>query len=415
MSGRSQSRGRTAAVLFTLAACSFVAQAQPAGPTVRFGGATFQQLGHSLLVTTTNGAGTLRSVIDWRSFSVPQGSVTHFLQPSADSTSINRVTGNKPSEIFGTLSSNGHLVLVNPSGIAVGTGAVIDTAGFTASALGMSDDDAFAGRLRYRADKGKGEVDVRGRILARGGDVVLLGTSVQVDKDAIVQAPNGAVILAAGQQVAFTARGLEGIVLELTAPGDKAVNLGRLEAGAVGMFASQLRHTGAIQAGHVILQGDKVRLEQGGKDKDKEKDKDKDKPGNPGNGNAGGSGNNGNNGENSGSSGNTGSGGGTASGGTASPPPDDIRMDNIVITDAGSGNTSGGGSHPSSSPPAQSSPPPASSPQAQVLLAAMQSHAAATILNNGEVVAGLKAPELPAAPADRPARARPDPALQCTR
>ena len=95
----------------------------------------------TLLVTTSNGAGTQHSVIDWRSFSVPAGSTTHFLQPDVDSTSINRVTGNKPSEIFGTLSSNGRLVLVNPSGIAVGQGAVIDTAGFTASALAMSDAD----------------------------------------------------------------------------------------------------------------------------------------------------------------------------------------------------------------------------------------------------------------------------------
>jgi filamentous hemagglutinin family protein len=221
-----------------------------------------QQLGKSLLVTTTDCAGTQRSVIDWRSFSVPAGSVTHFLQPGADSTSINRVLGNKPSEILGTLSSNGRLVLVNPSGIAVGPGATVDTAAFTASALALSDADALAGRMRFSAERRHPGVDVQGQVLARSGDVVLLGTDVNVGKDALVQAPNGAVLLAAGQTLELTGRGLEGIVLQVTSPADRAVNLGRLEGDAVGLFASQLRHTGVIAADQVVLAGDKVRLEQ---------------------------------------------------------------------------------------------------------------------------------------------------------
>ncbi|MBK6008311.1 filamentous hemagglutinin N-terminal domain-containing protein [Ramlibacter ginsenosidimutans] len=240
------------------------AMAQPVGPDVRLGNAQFQQLGKSLLVTTTDGAGTRRSVIDWRSFSVPAGSITHFLQPGPDSTSINRVLGNKPSDILGTLSSNGQLVLVNPSGIAIGPGATVDTAAFTASALALSDADALAGRMRFSAERGHRGVDVQGQVLARSGDVVLLGTDVNVGKDAIVQAPNGAVLLGAGQTVALTGRGIEGIVLQVTSPADRAVNLGRLEGDAVGMFASQLRHTGVIAANHVVLAGDKVRLEQGG-------------------------------------------------------------------------------------------------------------------------------------------------------
>jgi filamentous hemagglutinin family protein len=56
---------------------------------------------------------------------VPQGGSTRFNQPDAASTSINRVLGNDPSRILGTLSSNGRLVLVNPSGITVGQGAAV--------------------------------------------------------------------------------------------------------------------------------------------------------------------------------------------------------------------------------------------------------------------------------------------------
>src|SRR5438132_1714133 len=129
--------GSRAALRVTVAAVlaiggNAMAAPQPSGTAVQ-GTATFQPVGNSLLVTTTNAPGTNRSVINWNSFSVPAGTLTHFQQPSVNSTSINRVTGGKLSDIQGTLSSNGSLVLVNPAGIALGRNALVDTAGFTAS------------------------------------------------------------------------------------------------------------------------------------------------------------------------------------------------------------------------------------------------------------------------------------------
>ena len=125
------------------------AVAQPSGHQVIRGGATLTYTCRNLLVQTSNGSRTNHSAINWEAFSVPGGSTTHFLQPSASSTSINRVIGPDPSAIYGTLSSNGKLVLVNPAGIAVGPGGVVDTAGFTASTLSMSESDAAAGRLVF--------------------------------------------------------------------------------------------------------------------------------------------------------------------------------------------------------------------------------------------------------------------------
>ena len=55
-----------------------------------------------------------------------------------------------PSSIFGTLSApTAGWCWSTRAGIAVGAGAVVDTAGFTASTLRMSDADAIAGRLRF--------------------------------------------------------------------------------------------------------------------------------------------------------------------------------------------------------------------------------------------------------------------------
>ena len=236
------------------------ARAQPTGAQVIHGTASFNQQGANLTVTTQNGAATSHSAINWQSFSVPQGSTTHFAQPTASSMSINRVVAANPSAILGTLSSNGHLVLVNPSGITVGAGAVVDTARFTASTLRMGDADALAGTLRFSGGEGA-TLRINGQVVARQGDVVLIGQAVETGASAVVQSPQGATVLAAGQSVSITGRGLEGIFFEVQAPADQALNLGRLEGDAVGIFAGTLRHSGIVQtqatgtaSGRVLIQ-----------------------------------------------------------------------------------------------------------------------------------------------------------------
>ncbi|MDO9203577.1 MAG: filamentous hemagglutinin N-terminal domain-containing protein, partial [Hydrogenophaga sp.] len=237
------------------AVLAHTAHAQPSGAQVVAGQATLQQQGNNLLVTTQNAPGSQHSTINWQSFSVPAGSTAWFNQPSASSTSINRVVGTNPSQIFGTLGSNGHLVLVNPAGIAVGAGAVVDTARFTAAAMHMSDADALSARLRF---EGGTQVQVHGQVLARGSDVLMLAPDVQVAPGALVQAPNGAVLLAAGQKVEVMAPGLDGLRFEIQAPTDQAVNLGELRGSAVGMFASQLRHSGQMNVEAVQAGGGKI-------------------------------------------------------------------------------------------------------------------------------------------------------------
>ncbi|HRK37555.1 MAG TPA: filamentous hemagglutinin N-terminal domain-containing protein, partial [Burkholderiaceae bacterium] len=233
------------------------ATAQPAGAQVVAGQAHIQQQGNNLLVTTQNAPGKQHSTINWQSFNVPAGSTTYFQQPGPSSTSINRVTAPNPSAIMGNLGSNGHLVLVNPAGIAVGAGAVVDTARFTAAAMQMTDADAIAGRLRF---EGGAAVEALGRVLARTGDVVLLAPNVTVQPGALIQAPNGTVMLAAGQKVELVSPGMEGLRFEVQAPADQALNLGTLQGNAVGMFAGSLRHSGQIDVMAVQDEGGRVRL-----------------------------------------------------------------------------------------------------------------------------------------------------------
>ncbi|HEX2544696.1 MAG TPA: filamentous hemagglutinin N-terminal domain-containing protein [Ramlibacter sp.] len=258
-------------VLCAAVAASFAATvcAQPTGMTPIHGNATLTQLGSRTTVVTVNGVGTQHSAIDWRSFGVPGGSTVFFTQPDAASLSINRVLGGDPSKIQGALGSNGRLVLVNPSGIAIGSGASIDTAGFTASTLAMSRSDAVAGLLRFgqpgadadfRERTSDKKLEADGKVIARRGDVVLISREIEVGKGAILEAQGGDVVLAAGRTVELTGRGLEGIRMQVRSKDDKATNLGTLRGDSVAIFAGQLKHSGVIQAQSATISGGKVVL-----------------------------------------------------------------------------------------------------------------------------------------------------------
>lgn len=254
---------RPAAIALAVAfALQPAARAQSQYTGAASGGATVTSTGSHTEVTTTNGAGH-RSVLNWKTLGVPYNTSMHFQQPDAVSTSINRVNGGQLTEIYGKLSSNGRLVLVNPAGIAIGQGAMIDTAAFTASTLALDEADAVAGRLRFGGGTGSLTIE-DASILAKEGDVVLIGSRVQAGAQAVIQA-QGATILAAGNAVELTGRGLEGIHMSVQA-GNEAVNLGTLKGDAVGIFAGTLRHSGLVQATAVSTEGGKVVLKANGGD-----------------------------------------------------------------------------------------------------------------------------------------------------
>src|SRR3990167_51484 len=67
-----------------------------------------------------------RAILEWESFSIAGGETMRFNQPGFDSSVLSRVAGGTPSEIFGSLFSNGELVLVNPWGIHFGPSAQVE-------------------------------------------------------------------------------------------------------------------------------------------------------------------------------------------------------------------------------------------------------------------------------------------------
>ena len=97
---------------FILLPTSYV-WANPAGEAVVGGAATFQRDGNTLTVNQA----TDRLAVNWQSFNIGAAESTRFNMPSSTSAALNRVIGGNPSSIYGSLSANGILYLINPSGI----------------------------------------------------------------------------------------------------------------------------------------------------------------------------------------------------------------------------------------------------------------------------------------------------------
>ena len=108
-----------------------------------------------------------RAVINWGGFSIGEGEVVQFLQPSARSVTLNRVTGGEGSRIAGDLLANGHVMLINPNGIAFTSTAKIDVGSLTATTADIADSDFMAGRHVFSDAPANSMVINAGRITVR--------------------------------------------------------------------------------------------------------------------------------------------------------------------------------------------------------------------------------------------------------
>ena len=168
------------------------ARANPTGAQVANGAVNMESSGNSLRITASD-----KAIINWSSFSIGAGEMTHFVQPSATASVLNRVTSGDPSQILGTLQANGQVYLLNPNGIFVGNGAVIDVGGFMASTANLTDEAFKNGRDLNFTGASDAVIRNAGTITAHNGDVYLLAANVE--NTGTIRASQGTVGLMAGQ------------------------------------------------------------------------------------------------------------------------------------------------------------------------------------------------------------------------
>ncbi len=235
----------SSAALVTLLICQMMtlpAWANPQGGSVVAGDAQIQQRSPSRLDVIQ---GSQRAIIDWRSFSIGAGEHTHFDQPSASAVVLNRVPNGDVSRIFGTLTANGKVILVNPRGIHFGASSNVDVAGMLATTADIANDDFMAGKLNFAIP---GNPDARilneGTITARNGGLVAL-VAPWVENRGAIHATLGRATLASGDTFTLDLYG-DGLI-ELAVSDDTAQrlvgtasNTGLIEAdgGVVSMLAA---------------------------------------------------------------------------------------------------------------------------------------------------------------------------------
>jgi filamentous hemagglutinin family protein len=242
--------------------------ANPAGGTVTSGSATISGEGTTTVTVTQT---TDKTTINWNSFSIGSGETVTFNQLSSSSIALNRVTGTDASAIYGTLSSNGKVYLINPNGILFSATAQVNVGGIVAATLDISDSDFLSGNYTFNGSSGS--VVNNGTIIASdGGYVVLLGNAV--GNSGTITAGSGTVALGAGSQITldFEGDGLLGLTVDSAALGAFAANSGTItvDGGAVYLSAAAVdtlagmvvNNSGLIQAqsvgevnGTIILNG----------------------------------------------------------------------------------------------------------------------------------------------------------------
>ncbi|MEM6883931.1 MAG: filamentous hemagglutinin N-terminal domain-containing protein, partial [Verrucomicrobiota bacterium] len=237
-------------------------KANPTGGQVTSGQATFVTNGNTLNITTSD-----QVSINWQNFSIASGETTQFFQPGSSSLAVNRVVTGNPSALYGTLRANGQIMLINPNGIVVGAGGVIDTGGFYGSTLDLPNNDIFNGNWEFSGGQDNAIIENFGTINANGGDVVLI--SREVNNAGTITAPNGKVSLAAGKEVLLARKddATQGIYVRPEAGSASITNSGTITAMEVEMeaaggnpYAFAIQNTGTVRALGFDKSGGRVRL-----------------------------------------------------------------------------------------------------------------------------------------------------------
>lgn len=151
---------------------------------------------------------TPHAIINWQSFDVGANASVNFVQPNASAMILNRVTGDKTSNIAGSISANGVFVLENPAGAIFYNGANVNAQSVIITPSHITDTDFQNGVLSFSSPTGSSvaspAITVNQGATLSAGQAGLVGlVAPQVSNAGTITANLGTIILAGGA-TAFT-------------------------------------------------------------------------------------------------------------------------------------------------------------------------------------------------------------------
>jgi filamentous hemagglutinin family protein len=219
--------------------------------------------------TTTSTSETVtvtssRAYAEWSSFNLGAGNSFNVAGQSANWILVNRVTGGTGSSISGSVSANGQVWIIDPNGVTVNAGAVLNVGGLLLSSASWSSTDRsnfLSGGTSWSFTGQTSPIVMNGTVNAQGGGVVaLLAPSVSVG-GTIVGGSNTQVVAVAAKDVSldFTDNGtyfvLDGVSIGRGADGGQvAVSSGAsISADRIVIAAA-----GETSAANIVVSGSLV-------------------------------------------------------------------------------------------------------------------------------------------------------------
>jgi filamentous hemagglutinin family protein len=211
------------------------------GGVVSAGSASITQSGSLTTVKQSSD----KAVINWGNFSIGNGSSVRFVQPSASSIVLNRVTGSQASVIQGALQANGQVWVLNPNGVLIAPGSQVVTGSFLATTRSLTDQQFMAGNYAFTDGgvPGASVINQGSIIVAEGGYAVLAGEAVR--NEGYIEANLGQVVLGGAKAFTLDLSGDNTLAFVVTAPVDVTPTDGK----------AIVDNTGSIQAagGRVLM------------------------------------------------------------------------------------------------------------------------------------------------------------------
>lgn len=151
----------------------------PQGGVVAGGSATLSTPASNTLQINQSSS---KAIINWQSFNVGSQEQVRFQQPNSSSITLNRINPqNGASKIFGTITANGQVWLVNGAGLWFGPSSHIDVGGFMATTADIHDKDFLNGNYHFtQSPNWNGSINNQGTIVIRNAGLgAFIGTNVE--------------------------------------------------------------------------------------------------------------------------------------------------------------------------------------------------------------------------------------------
>jgi len=157
---------------------------------------------------TTNMTATDGAIGQFSDFDIAATQSVFCVQPGADARALFEVFSGDGTQIYGRFEATGSIYLHDAAGILVGPGAVLNMTELVATSLGLSHEDFLNGRDIFAG--GNAAVINQGNISAE--KVALIGKKVL--NTGTITSPNGYVVMAAGDKVVLGQPG-SNVIVEL--------------------------------------------------------------------------------------------------------------------------------------------------------------------------------------------------------